>query len=169
MFANNERSLKRVKETFTPLGSCDKCYIKLYDSPPKSNTGEEDDMSNLLPYQKKKRRQRQRKAEERAKKEADVKNEETNNCGVSKSGKRHVKPVDTDPHGEKLVQVEDPLLEATKYLKLLQKHSPDSLDTHVHSFEVNMRKQKILLAFQAVKQLLRLDAECHNRTFRTFA
>ncbi|KAG6607856.1 N-terminal acetyltransferase A complex auxiliary subunit NAA15, partial [Cucurbita argyrosperma subsp. sororia] len=91
--------------------------------------------------------------------EADVKNEETNNSGVSKSGKRHVKPVDTDPHGEKLVQVKEPLLEATKYLKLLQKHSPDSLDTHVLSFEVNMRKQKILLAFQAVKQLLRLDAE----------
>lgn len=34
-----------------------------------------------------------------------MKNEETNNSGVSKSGKRHVKPVDTDPHGEKLVQV----------------------------------------------------------------
>lgn len=33
-------------------------------------------------------------------------------------------------------------------MKLLQKHSPDSLDTHVLSFEVNMRKQKILLAFQ---------------------
>ncbi|XP_038897483.1 LOW QUALITY PROTEIN: N-terminal acetyltransferase A complex auxiliary subunit NAA15-like [Benincasa hispida] len=136
-----------------------RCYIKLYDSPPKSNTGEDDDMSNLLPSQKKKMRPRQRKAEARAKKEADVKNEETNNSGVSQSGKRHVKPVDTDPHGEKLVQVEDPLLEATKYLKLLQKHSPDSLDTHVLSFEVNMRKQKILLAFQAVKQLLRLDAE----------
>ena len=34
-----------------------------------------------------------------------MKNEETNNSGVSKSGKRNVKPVDTDPHGEKLVQV----------------------------------------------------------------
>ncbi|XP_023548247.1 N-terminal acetyltransferase A complex auxiliary subunit NAA15 isoform X2 [Cucurbita pepo subsp. pepo] len=136
-----------------------RCYIKLYDSPPKSSTGEDDGMSNLLPSQKKKMRQKQRKAEARAKKEADVKNEETNNSGVSKSGKRHVKPVDTDPHGEKLVQVKEPLLEATKYLKLLQKHSPDSLDTHVLSFEVNMRKQKILLAFQAVKQLLRLDAE----------
>ncbi|XP_023514565.1 N-terminal acetyltransferase A complex auxiliary subunit NAA15-like [Cucurbita pepo subsp. pepo] len=136
-----------------------RCYIKLYDSPPKSSTGEDDSMSNLLPSQKKKMRQKQRKAEARAKKEAYVKNEETNNSGVSKSGKRNVKPVDTDPHGEKLVQVEDPLLEATKYLKLLQKHSPDSLDTHVLSFEVNMRKQKILLAFQAVKQLLRLDAE----------
>jgi len=41
-------------------------------------------------------------------------------------------------------------MEATKYLKLLQKHSPDSLETHLLSFEVNMRKQKILLAFQVI-------------------
>lgn len=40
------------------------------------------------------------------------------------------------------------MLEATKYLKLLQKNSPESLETHLLSFEVNMRKQKILLAFQ---------------------
>uniref|UniRef100_A0A5B7AM12 Putative N-alpha-acetyltransferase 16, NatA auxiliary subunit n=1 Tax=Davidia involucrata TaxID=16924 RepID=A0A5B7AM12_DAVIN len=136
-----------------------RCYIKLYDSPPKSAAEEDDEMSRLLPSQKKKMKQKQKKAEARAKKEAEVKNEESSVSGVSKSGKRHVKPVDPDPHGEKLLQVEDPLLEATKYLKLLQKHSPDSLETHLLSFEVNMRKQKILLAFQAVKQLLRLDAE----------
>ncbi|KAF1859666.1 hypothetical protein Lal_00010250 [Lupinus albus] len=58
-----------------------------------------------------------------------------------------------------LLSVKDPLSEATKYLKLLQKHSPDSLETHLLSFELYMRKQKVLLAFQAVKQLLRLDAE----------
>lgn len=46
------------------------------------------------------------------------------------------------------IQVEDPLAEATKYLKLLQKNSPDSLETHLLSFEVNVRKQKVLLAFQ---------------------
>ncbi|XP_002517521.2 N-terminal acetyltransferase A complex auxiliary subunit NAA15 [Ricinus communis] len=136
-----------------------RCYIKLYDSPSKSRTEEDDEMSKLLPSQKKKMRQKQKKAEARAKREAEVKNEESSASGASKLGKRHVKPVDPDPNGEKLLQVEDPLLEATKYLKLLQKNSPDSLETHLLSFEVNMRKQKILLALQAVKQLLRLDAE----------
>ncbi|XP_043726271.1 N-terminal acetyltransferase A complex auxiliary subunit NAA15-like [Telopea speciosissima] len=138
-----------------------RCYIKLYDSPPKSATEEDDEMSKLLPSQKKKMRQKQRKAEARAKKEAEEKNEEESNAaGVSKTGKRqHAKPADPDPNGEKLLQVEDPLSEATKYLKLLQKHSSESLETHSFSFEVNMRKQKILLAFQAVKQLLRLDAD----------
>ncbi|GMP34658.1 hypothetical protein CsSME_00007436 [Camellia sinensis var. sinensis] len=136
-----------------------RCYIKLYDSPPKSSAEEDDEISKLPASQKKKMRQKQKKAEARAKKEAEVKNEESNFSGVSKSGKRHVKPVDLDPNGDKLLQVEDPLLEATKYLKLLQKHSPDSLETHLFAFELNMRKQKILLAFQALKQLLRLDAE----------
>ncbi|KAK6264024.1 hypothetical protein SCA6_019458 [Theobroma cacao] len=133
-----------------------RCYLKLYDSPLNSPAEEEDDASKT-PSQKKKMK-KQRKAE-RAKKEAEEKIEESSASGISKSGKRHVKPVDPDPYGEKLVKTEDPLLEATKYLKLLQKNSPDSLETHLLSFEVNMRKQKILLAFQAVKQLLRLDAE----------
>lgn len=136
-----------------------RCYIKLFDSPPRSMTEEDDDKADLPPSQKKKLKQKQRKAEARAKKEAEGKNEESSASGVSKSGKRHVKPVDPDPHGEKLLQVEDPLSEATKYLKLLQKNSPNSLETHLLSFEVNIRKQKILLAFQAVKHLLRLNAE----------
>ncbi|EYU21564.1 hypothetical protein ABFS82_09G099700 [Erythranthe guttata] len=135
-----------------------KCYLKLYDSPPKSSAEEDEEMSKLPPSQKKKLRQKQRKAEARAKKEAEVK-EEPNATAVSKSGKRPAKPVDLDPHGEKLLQVEDPLVEATKYLKLLQKHSSDSIQTHLLSFEVNMRKQKILLALQAVKHMLRLDAD----------
>ncbi|XP_057968135.1 N-terminal acetyltransferase A complex auxiliary subunit NAA15 [Malania oleifera] len=136
-----------------------RCYLKLYDSPAKSAAEEDDEMSMMLPSQKKKMRQKQRKAEARAKKEAEGKNEESSAGGISKSGKRHVKPVDPDPHGEKLLQIEDPLLEATKYLKLLQKNSSDSLETHLLSFEVNIRKQRILLAFQAVKHLLRLDAD----------
>ncbi|KAL2243403.1 N-terminal acetyltransferase A complex auxiliary subunit NAA15 [Sesamum indicum] len=135
-----------------------KCYLKLYDSPSKSSAEEDEEMSKLPPSQKKKLRQKQRKAEARAKKEAEVK-EEANATAVSKSGKRPIKPVDLDPHGEKLLQVEDPLAEATKYLKLLQKHSSDSLETHLLSFEVNMRKQKILLALQAVKHMVRLDAD----------
>lgn len=142
-----------------------RCYLKLYDSPSKSSVEEDNDMSKLAPSQKKKLRQKQKKAEARAKKEAEVKNEESNSAGVSKSGKRHIKPVDPDPHGEKLLQVEDPLLEATKYLKLLQKHSPDFLETHLLSFEVNMRRHKILLALKALKHLMRLDAD-HADTHR---
>ncbi|GFP95471.1 N-alpha-acetyltransferase 15 nata auxiliary subunit [Phtheirospermum japonicum] len=135
-----------------------RCYLKLYDSPSKSSAEEDEEMSKLAPSQKKKLRQKQRKAEARAKKEAEVK-EESNTTAVSKSGKRPAKPVDLDPNGEKLLQVEDPLVEATKYLKLLQKHSSNSLETHLLSFEVHMRRQKILLALKALKHLVRLDAD----------
>uniref|UniRef100_A0A7N0VK31 Uncharacterized protein n=2 Tax=Kalanchoe fedtschenkoi TaxID=63787 RepID=A0A7N0VK31_KALFE len=136
-----------------------RCYIKLFDSPSKSSTEEDEEMLKLAPSQKKKLRQKQRKAEARAKKEVEVKNEDSSAGNVAKSGKRNLKPVDPDPHGEKLAQVKDPLSEATKYLKLLQKNSSDDLETHLLSFEVNMRKKKILLALQAVKQMLRLDAD----------
>lgn len=34
-----------------------------------------------------------------------MKNEESSAGNVSKSGKRHAKPIDPDPNGEKLLQV----------------------------------------------------------------
>ncbi|GJM93902.1 hypothetical protein PR202_ga10496 [Eleusine coracana subsp. coracana] len=136
-----------------------RCYMKLHDSPAKTSTEENDEMAKLPPAQRKKLRQKQKKAEARAKREAEVKQEdEAATTTSSKSGKKQpAKPVDMDPHGEKLLQIEDPLAEATKYLKLLQHNSSSSLETHLLSFELNMRKQKVLLAFQAVKQLIKLD------------
>lgn len=138
-----------------------RCYMKLHDSPTKSSKEENDEISKLPPAQRKKLRQKQKKAEARAKREAEEKQEdETASSNSSKSGKKqHARPVDLDPHGEKLIQIEDPLAEATKYLKLLQNNSSDSLETHILSFELSMRKQKVLLAFQAVKQLIKLDED----------
>lgn len=90
-------------------------------------------MLNLPASQKKKLRQKQKKAEARAKKvilielytcinalfwnvsfsflleilqEAEERNDEETTSGTSKSGKRqNARPVDLDPHGEKLLQV----------------------------------------------------------------
>lgn len=55
------------------------------------------------------------------------------------------------------LQVEDPLGESLKYLRLLQDHSADALETHLLAFEVYMRKNKKLLELQVF--------EC---TFKTF-
>lgn len=103
--------------------------MKLHDSPTKSSTEENDEMSKLPPAQRKKLRQKQKKAEARAKRvisahigsmftqfsdfvpiflqEAEEKQEdETASSSSSKSGKKqHARPVDLDPHGEKLIQV----------------------------------------------------------------
>ncbi|KAJ0959907.1 hypothetical protein J5N97_000341 [Dioscorea zingiberensis] len=133
-----------------------RCYMKLHDSPLKSATEEENEMSKLDPSQKRKLRQKQKKAEARAKKEAEEKNGDVSST-MSKSGKRqNARPVDLDPHGEKLLQVGDPLLEATKYLKLLQSNSSDLL---------------IYIIFQAVKQMLKLDEnnpDCHRCLIKFF-
>lgn len=49
------------------------------------------------------------------------------------------------------VQVEDPLSEALKYLRLLQEHSADALETHLLAFEVYFRTNKKLLALQVLQ------------------
>lgn len=123
------------------LANC-RCYMKLHDTPTKSSTEENDEMSKLPPAQRKKLRQKQKKAEARAKRviwkahhrpffpfylqdqiindhlvfwfcppyflqEAEEKQEdETASSNSTKPGKKqNARPVDLDPHGEKLIQV----------------------------------------------------------------
>ncbi|KAH7283085.1 hypothetical protein KP509_35G060100 [Ceratopteris richardii] len=142
-----------------------RCYLRLFDSPPKSAAEEEEAaMRGMAPAEKKKLRQKQRKEAARAKKEAEekLKEEEAAFSSSNKGGKKGSQPpktADTDPDGEKLLQVEDPLGEATKYLKLLQDHSSEVLETHLLAFEIYMRKKKYLLALQALKRQLKLGLE----------
>ncbi|EFJ36800.1 hypothetical protein SELMODRAFT_164833 [Selaginella moellendorffii] len=139
-----------------------RCYLCIYDSPPKTAVEEEAVNAGLTPSERKKLRQKSRKAEARAKKEAEKAKEEEKASNASKGAKKGTqapKPFDNDPDGEQLVHVEDPLGEALKYLKLLQMHSPDSLETHLLAFEIYMRRQKVLLAFQAIKRLIRVNSD----------
>ncbi|KAL4589721.1 hypothetical protein LXL04_002630 [Taraxacum kok-saghyz] len=121
-----------------------RCYIKLYDSPPTS-TAEDDELAKMPASQKKKLRQKQRKAEARAKKEAEVKNEEANAGGASKYGKRNVKAVDPDPHGEKLLQMESQIhyLEQVAYSSVLRafKAQSDALSWEKEGLITELRKE----------------------------
>ncbi|WOL15048.1 N-alpha-acetyltransferase 15, NatA auxiliary subunit isoform X1 [Canna indica] len=149
-----------------------RCYIKLHDCRSKLTTEEGDEMLELPYSWRKKIKQKQKKVEVSTKKEAEGQHGEEKTSGLSKSSEQQSSgPVDQDPQGEKLLQVEDPLLEATKYLRLLQLNPTNSLETYILSFEVNMRKQKILLAFQALKQLIKLndnDPDCHRCLIKFF-
>ncbi|XP_024374282.1 N-terminal acetyltransferase A complex auxiliary subunit NAA15 isoform X1 [Physcomitrium patens] len=161
---------------FRAATSAIRCYIKLHDSPPKAVAEEQEAVIAGLPAaERKKMRQKLRKAEAKAKKEAEEKaKEEIAAVVTSKGGKKatHVsRPVDTDPDGDKLLHVEDPLSEALKYLRLLQEHSADALETHLLAFEVYFRKGKKLLALQAVKKQLVLDPsspDVHRCLIRLF-
>ncbi|KAJ7522001.1 hypothetical protein O6H91_19G078300 [Diphasiastrum complanatum] len=154
-----------------------RCYLQIYDFPPKAAAEEEEAaVAGLSTAERKKYRQKLRKAEARARKEAEDKaKEEETNVSQSKGGKKAgqaSKSVDDDPDGEKLLHAEDPLGEAVKYLKLLQAHSHESLETHLLAFEVYLRRQKILLAFQAVKMQLQLDSDnpdVHRCVIRFFS
>ncbi|XP_024387242.1 N-terminal acetyltransferase A complex auxiliary subunit NAA15 isoform X1 [Physcomitrium patens] len=149
---------------FRAATSAIRCYIKLHDSPPKAAAEQhEAAVAGLPATERKKMRQKLRKAEAKAKKEAEEKAKEEEiaaAAAASKGGKKGTqtsRPVDTDPDGDKLMNVEDPLSEALKYLRLLQEHSADALETHLLAFEVYFRTNKKLLALQAVKKQLALD------------
>lgn len=161
---------------FRAATSAIRCYIKLHDSPPEAAAEEQEAAVAGLPAaERKKMRQKLRKAEAKAKKEAEEKaKEEVAATVTSKGGKKSTqtpRPVDTDPDGDKLMHVEDPLSEALKYLRLLQEHSADALATHLLAFEVYFRKGKKLLALQAVKKQLALDPsspDVHRCLIRLF-
>lgn len=71
--------------------------------------------------QRKKVKQKQRKVEARKKEAEEKAGVDAKFSGAPKSGKRQSpKAVHLDPNGENLLQVEDPLAEATKYMKLLK-------------------------------------------------
>ncbi|KAL2608858.1 hypothetical protein R1flu_027431 [Riccia fluitans] len=145
-----------------------RCYLKRHDTPPKSSEGEEEiAVAGLPPNERKRLRQKMRKAEAKAKKAAEEKAKEDealalSNAKSNKKGSQVTKQVDDDPDGEKLLQVSDPLEQAIKYCKLLQENSSGALETHLLAFDIYFRKKKILLAFQAVKKQLKLDASNPN-------
>jgi len=71
-----------------------------------------------------------------------------------------------------LADTEDPLAEATKFLKNLKLFAPKNLDTHLLAFEVYIRKKKYLLALQAVKKASELNSdhpEVHKLKIRFFS
>lgn len=62
-----------------------------------------------------------------------------------------------DPNGEKFLELETPLVEAEKLVRVLRQHAPDRLATHTAAFAVAKRKDKPFLALHAVKHALYLD------------
>eukprot|EP00898_Chlorokybus_atmophyticus_P006405 jgi/Chlat1/6766/Chrsp50S06467 len=147
-----------------------RCYVEMCDHPPKSAAqAEEEAMAAMSAADRKKHRAKQRKADAlRAKREAEEKaaREEaaakeaaaaaaSSNKSSKKTATKQV--VDLDPDGEQLLQCEDPLTEAVKYLRLLQEHHGCSIETHELAFEVYSRRKRPLLALQAVKRMLRVD------------
>ena len=66
--------------------------------------------------------------------------------GTAKGTDSETKKEDDDPLGSKLVQTQEPLKDAMKFLTPLLEHSPGNIETQVAGFEVYLRRSKINLS-----------------------
>merc|ERR1712137_98254 len=133
-------------------------YLALFDNPIEKEKTPEELYAHLPPAEfrkamrKWKRDQARKEEQERAKKEAEAKERQK-----QASKKKNAGPVDEDPEGKKLTDIEKPLDEASKYAASLTKWCGDRLETHLLAFDVYSRKSKWLLALRALKRSVAID------------
>ena len=90
------------------------------------------------------------KAKRKAESEAKAAQEAAKNDDSKK--KLPKRDADEDPKGEKLAALE-PLKEATRLSKALEKYASSSVETHALAFDVSMVRNKPLLALRALRRL----------------
>jgi len=122
-------------------------------------------VENLSPAELKKLRNKQRKAKKKAELEtAQAAKAEKKKEQYNKS--RQQQNQDGDPEApildelipEKLERPEDPLGRAIEFLKPLQMLSSGLIETHLMTFEIYYRKNKLLIMLQALKRAYAIDA-----------
>ena len=104
----------------------------------------------LAKREKAKAAKAKRKAEADAKAQAEAAKEAAKNDDSKK--KLPKRDADDDPRGEKLAALE-PLKEATRLSKALEKYASLSVETHALAFDVSMVRSKPLLALRALRRL----------------
>jgi hypothetical protein len=133
-------------------------YLHLFDNPNLLEDDKEPDYSKLTGAEKKKAKAIARKKRIQAeKKEAEKRQKEaesTENGGQKKKGKTSA--VDEDPDGKELLK-KNPLEEAKKFSAILSKHCPKRFGTWVLQYDVAVRRNKKLLALQALSRMESLD------------
>lgn len=142
-------------------------YIKLFDEPLQSDSSKEEmDIENLSPAELKKLKNKQRKAQKKAELEsaeaakAEKKKEQFNKT------RQHQNQDSGDPEApqldelipEKLERPEDPLGKAIDFLKPLQMLSQGLIETHLLTFEIFYRKNKLLIMLKALKCAHSIDS-----------
>lgn len=121
-------------------------------------------LENLSPAELKKLRNKQRKA----KKKAELENAQAAKLEKKKeqyNKSRQQQNQDGDPEApvldelipEKLARPEDPLGKAIEFLKPLQLLSSGLIETHLLTFEIYYRKNKLLIMLQALKRAFAID------------
>ena len=107
------------------------------------------------------KREKAKAAKAKRKAEADAKAAEAAAKSDETKKKLPKRDADEDPKGEKLAALE-PLKEATRLSKALEKYAAASVETHALAFDVSMVRGKPLLALRALR---RLAAQSDQRAF----
>ncbi|KAK2755950.1 hypothetical protein FQN54_005746 [Arachnomyces sp. PD_36] len=88
---------------------------------------------------------------------------------ASAKGSEDTKKEDTDPLGTKLVQTTEPVKEAVKYLTPLLEFSPGNIEVQLAGFEVNIRRNKYVLALKCLMASHSIDPSnptLHSQIYR---
>jgi len=153
------------------------CYIHLFDNPKDALTGEEEpDYSKMTSAEKKKAkaayRKKRKKAEQKAAEEANKKKVEAE-AAMKENGDnktQHKKPskpvfIDPDPNGYTLLK-RNPLDEAKKFVATLVKNAPFQLNTWILQYDVAIRRNKKLMALQALFKAKAIDSSNSDVFYR---
>jgi peptide alpha-N-acetyltransferase len=124
-------------------------YLHLHDHPAIMDEDKEPEYSKMSAAERKKTKAIARKKKNQAdKKEADKKKKEEEEA---QNGDKKGKPGadDEDPDGKELMK-KDALEEAKNFSSILAKYSPKRLETWTLQYDVSIRRNKTLLALQAL-------------------
>ncbi|OJJ40539.1 hypothetical protein ASPWEDRAFT_219476 [Aspergillus wentii DTO 134E9] len=137
-----------------------KAYLLLHDDPDLAHgplPSGLNDTADPDGSERKKALKKAKKEQQRLEKiEADKR--EARKATITKGIDGEVKKEDSDPLGNKLVQTQDPLKEATKFLTPLLEHSPKNIEAQCLGFEVHLRRGKHALALKCLSAAHSIDA-----------
>jgi N-alpha-acetyltransferase 15/16, NatA auxiliary subunit len=137
-------------------------YLHLYDNPGLTMSDDEPDYSKMSAADRKKAKSLARRKKAQEKKDAEQKEKEAEQNGKSsntnKKGKHGSGAVEDDPNGEELLK-KDSLEESQKYVSIISKFAPNRFETWMLQYDVAIRRNKYLLALQALFRAQAIDAE----------
>ncbi|KAL3918249.1 MAG: hypothetical protein SGILL_004327 [Bacillariaceae sp.] len=142
-----------------------KIYLHLYDNPVNNQEDKEPDYSKMTAAERKKAKAIARKKAAQAKKKEEAEKKKNDEKALENGGQKNAPKkgeklslVEEDPEGKELLK-RDPLEEAKKFSSILSKHSPNRIGTWVLQYDVATRRNKPLLALQALFNMKRLNSE----------
>ncbi|ORY88359.1 NMDA receptor-regulated protein 1-domain-containing protein [Leucosporidium creatinivorum] len=151
-------------------------YLRLHDDPssiqpPALTNGEaEEERKRLEEEEKRVREKKEREEKDRLEAERIEREKKLSKQVAKDKGKKVAdkKPepekevddepaFDLDPRGLQLLKAEEPLVEALKFLRPLQKEAPKEVETWFLTFEIAMRREKYLQALRALRSAYALS------------